>query len=708
MSFLTEVISSAQEYDTQQLVEKLPKVSSEVDIFKETVKKYLEGVYVKFEEQRKNASLFHQSTKLKTDLVQLSQIADELVKKDLVTTSVDLCNIKTNLEKTTATLHITKQLIAVHEALQNAASLRLQKGYVECMKLLTGTHNCLESIPKGERVRAVDKMITMIDAEKALLLREVGTALESNLVIDTSSDEKSLLKVSKDSEELITKSLLVFELWGDCITPLTTVINFLWNNVFVPIVDNGAVVEVSEVDDFHALIVTLPEKPRKASYAETFDNIKKVLSFLCDHVNFPLEKHKSSLNYIGGDLRDNLSELLIKNCLQKAIPSTVEGLEKFKAVINHTEELQKQLVQAGIFPEDFIPLVEYVRNVDTLFINKKCQEYIAEALVFMKKDLHDMTEIGEPHDATNPLGDLLEANFPKCAVSKSCIAILQLVEQLLQQYLSANDVFAERVICTIQKIFYTYRSVVPEYHKKLLETIPQQVALFHNNCLYIAHKLTEWNEIYRTKLSPTLLIGSTLFVDQPHLLRTTGSDIFSSYVKQQITQVESIMEGSGLYALQTAEELPPTIEKAVRQCIRQQELLKTVWQKVLSYQIYNKTIGVIMNSLCTCLINAVLKLEDIPSTLDEQLIDVYKVVITRGPKLFTDPKEICLFVSNWNKFNELIFVLNASLVDIDDRWSNGKGPLALQFQAEEVRKLIRALFQNTSRRANVLSKICDL
>lgn len=105
--------------------------------------------------------------------------------------------------------------------------------------------------------------------------------------------------------------------------------------------------------------------------------------------------------------------------------------------------------------------------------------------------------------------------------------------------------------------------------------------------------------------------------------------------------------------------------------------------------------------------NAVLKVEDLSSDVAEQLAEVYKVVTNRGPKLFTDPKEVRLFVRHWDRLNELIFMLNAKLVDIDDRWADGKGPLALQFQPEEVRRLVRALFQNTDRRALVLSKIRD-
>ena len=50
-------------------------------------------------------------------------------------------------------------------------------------------------------------------------------------------------------------------------------------------------------------------------------------------------------------------------------------------------------------------------------------------------------------------------------------------------------------------------------------------------------------------------------------------------------------------------------------------------------------------------------------------------------------------------------VLKANLHELEDCWASGKGPLANEFTPDEVKRLIRALFQNTDRRAGVLSRI---
>lgn len=66
---------------------------------------------------------------------------------------------------------------------------------------------------------------------------------------------------------------------------------------------------------------------------------------------------------------------------------------------------------------------------------------------------------------------------------------------------------------------------------------------------------------------------------------------------------------------------------------------------------------------------------------------------------------VSVHTKNWVKLQQIKTILNASLRDIVDLWAEGKGPLSMNFRAEDIRHLIRAIFQNTDRRANALTKI---
>lgn len=67
--------------------------------------------------------------------------------------------------------------------------------------------------------------------------------------------------------------------------------------------------------------------------------------------------------------------------------------------------------------------------------------------------------------------------------------------------------------------------------------------------------------------------------------------------------------------------------------------------------------------------------------------------------------DVSIHVKHWIKLGQIKMILNASMAQIAEQWADGKGPLTLNFRAEDIRHLIRALFQNTDRRANVLATI---
>lgn len=59
--------------------------------------------------------------------------------------------------------------------------------------------------------------------------------------------------------------------------------------------------------------------------------------------------------------------------------------------------------------------------------------------------------------------------------SKSVQEILELTRRILDEACNSSDACAVRLFYTCRNIFEMYVGLVPEHHKKFLETIPQQV-----------------------------------------------------------------------------------------------------------------------------------------------------------------------------------------------------------------------------------------
>nr|XP_022912161.1 centromere/kinetochore protein zw10 homolog [Onthophagus taurus] len=398
------------------------------------------------------------------------------------------------------------------------------------------------------------------------------------------------------------------------------------------------------------------------------EDICKTIKYKNKYFKFPL-KIGSTLQYIGNDIKDNLSELIIKNCLNDTIPNTSDEFQNYHLIIEEVKELEKILIESGLFSNDMHYLSSHVKNVDNLYVQKICESKLRIAKELMKKDLHDMIEVGEPVDLNNPFKIDLDVFYQR-SVSKS-----------------------KALYETVTNIFGIYGDTVSNHHKKLLETIPQQVALFLNNCNYISYKIMKFEEIYGNKMKSILNIED-LFSFEIYSLRSKGDQMFNEFINQQINEMEQIMNESGLVNVTTLEKLEPVTEKSIQHCLRQQELLRTAWNKVLSHTDYNKNLGKTLNFLCKTIIDAVLKYTDINSDAKDQLVDVLKVIFTRGPKLFAHQTDVSVHVDQC-----------ANLLEISDRWADGKGPLALHFKGEELKNLIRALYQNSDIRAAVLSKI---
>jgi len=266
---------------------------------------------------------------------------------------------------------------------------------------------------------------------------------------------------------------------------------------------------------------------------------------------------------------------------------------------------------------------------------------------------------------------------------------------------------------TVRNIFEMYNDILPVSHAENLKSFPLNSALGFNNCMYLAH---ECLQIF----IPAYESGSLLqnrpitFADLVPKLRQTGVEVLMSQMRALRDQLRSTLRDSvtGLGQLDGSNLLPASSEKCVKQVLHQMLHLKSLWQDVLPLGIYRRTIGTLLNSIVEEMVQRVLILEDIAADAAVQIVSIFTALQDKAPEVFhleknkeTSKGDIIRYVKKWNRFKELVVILNASMREIEDRWASGKGPLANEFTADEIKRMIRALFQNTDRRAAVLSRI---
>jgi len=470
---------------------------------------------------------------------------------------------------------------------------------------------------------------------------------------------------------------------------------------------------------------------------EVMSGIDKVLVFLSEKF-----ADKDLISRVGMKLGQAFCDELIKNCLAPSVPNKSELLPTFSIeVVDHAHMLQQSLQEMGFLQPEETSITDYLANTETLVIDKRCQELLSQARTIMQSQLLTTVVVGgEKDDLAEPqieetlrdmsqadvdaelealplpesMQDLIKAQinifaFPQCEVSQHILDLFALVEETVREAGdSPSSHSAVRLFGTARSIVRMYSDILPVAHKHLLDKVPQASALAFNNCMFLAHKAMTLG-LEMASSSCSVLPANATLADLTLEVRQSGSEIFLAQMRAQRDQLRAILRDSsgGLGQLCGDSLLPQgSAEKCVRQVAHQMMHLRNVWGGgVLPESIYKRAVGTVFNSVIEELIGKVVALEDIAADSANQISALYMQVEEQGPKVFDDKRDVVVYVKKWAKFRELILILNASLREIDDRWSSGKGPMAMVFQPEEVKRLIRALFQNTDRRSQVLSRI---
>ncbi|KAL4608672.1 hypothetical protein GN956_G24580 [Arapaima gigas] len=488
----------------------------------------------------------------------------------------------------------------------------------------------------------------------------------------------------------------------------------------------------------------------RASPSQVYTKLLAVLKVLHARmfgmINLLFSEKKASI-ILGEMIWDEMSDCIIRECLLYSIPASSSQLSKYSVVIKETEEFEKTLKDLQYLTVDSTDLLQYARNVNSHFASKKCQDVIVAARNLMTSEIHNTVKLSPETKLSLPKlpslgsGDRAKQEaggkrppsvdapvlknekqlgrhtlcLPVCRISESVQQLMELALATLSEAVGSSSQCATQLFYTVRNVFQLFCDVVPTYHKENLLKFPHLAAIHHNNCMFIAHHLLTLGHQFRPHLPQPLSDGAATFVDLVPSFRRLGTECFLAQMNAQKAEMLERLSTARNFGNLDDEENYSAASKAVRQVIHQLKRLGKVWQDVLPVNIYCKAMGSLLNTAIAEMNSKIMMLEDISTEDGDHLHTLCQTIIDEGPLVFIPlpeenknrkyQEEMPIYVKKWMTFKELARVLQANLQEIVDRWADGKGPLALEFTSSDVKNLVRALFQNTERRAVALSKI---
>lgn len=763
------VLLQAGKLDKEDLHTKVSKLSAQSSEIKAKIFSYVESKYGDLNPMFSSLPVMLRDIHdQQTEAEDIQRSMSGAVKTQLKDSTGEFERLTKELSETNDLLYAIEKICCLCDLFDNHFSQKKNGKLKESASSLLAIEKCLREIKESSFVDM--QIFKFLNSEYVVVLDDFIYSLEEKWlgrVCWTMPDKKGVenltlkipnLKIDDNADTIQFKELVIVMSKLRRLRPkVERLAKIVFQYILVPLIKDKTL--VPELDDDNSTIgstITLslkksPTDNNVRAPSLLFKQVFKILECLNQNLlDLPLsldnDDNDAVMSIFSKCIRDDMLQCLIDDCLFATVPQSRDELRLYKDVEDTIKNFENALVTIGFLEsttdEDTSNrpgLVTYAMNVSIHFASRRCTDILQQARNLMKKGINnsriishkDISQfrsvfssqekslvmknmpLGTDFDSQKPSKLLSDETmlFPTCLVSECAIDIKDLAFKTMQEACQSTPDCAIRLVATAQNIFELYQTVFPIYHKDALENIPQQSAVFHNDCMYLAHHLlTLGHQFSKMSEYAKKTMQVMTFVDKVPYLRRLGAEVFLQQLKSQKQMMVQCLEPLHSYATMQSHDKFSVIEKALKQVLYQLNHLKKVWLEVLPKHTLLRALGNLVNYCIAEVVSTVCAMEDISSDDSVSLRLACESLLLQVPSVFQDSARTPdlswrKHVSKWPRLDELVFLLSSSLREIVDRWADGKGPLANAFSIVEVKGFIRALFQNTEHRAQAISRI---
>lgn len=458
----------------------------------------------------------------------------------------------------------------------------------------------------------------------------------------------------------------------------------------------------AEVVDDNRLVV---RTGKSSSVIEVAENIKLLFNFLAPKfaANDTLKK---MFRRFGKEHFERVTAFL----LDKAQPG-----QNNTAITTEIESLQQYFVDLDLL--DPADITNVSGSVNSTVLTRVCDGYLLEARSIVRDseldfevvkltetDLVPQLDEQLDYEVQEVLQDFTTSAFQ---VHNFVIRFKQLVLQMCREPEENFSGIVAPFYSNARDAICLFLYVPPVKHTQLVYDIPKQSAVFYNDCVFLSNFLAHLHKKFADKMPEE----EVNFADLRTRLHNMAESILDEQLKkQEMIIIEFFQQPQVLQSIidntSRNENILRPFEMAVAQSLKHMTTLRGCWFDVFAQRTLNRAIGRLLDCMLGQFIDKISLLEDISAASATRIAEIMTKVAADWRSLFRDlDEDLSGLTPKCFAFSELKFVLQANLKEIVDRWAEGYGPLATAFKPEVVKRLIRALFQNSERRAQALSMI---
>ncbi|XP_026498259.2 centromere/kinetochore protein zw10-like [Vanessa tameamea] len=474
--------------------------------------------------------------------------------------------------------------------------------------------------------------------------------------------------------------------------------------------------EIFTEDPIGALVFNIKidlNERNKPNFQTIFNNLTAIFEFLQSTLGTQMEADKTFIEVFSDCIQDQFFNKIIDNCIRNNLPSCDSSYENYKNIVVELDSFNKFLIELKFVEASESPLNKFINDTECVLYNKKCDKLLSDVRIMLNNSLsHGSITVGSSNEIENDsILDVTQKEFvydlnnplflPKCVVSQNVKQIMSLIVEHLEESVKLPDKYSNQLVMYIKDIAVMYQCIVPKKFKVNLECCPLDIALFFNNCFYLAHSLVgpPWKITMPAPLADLL---NTTLLECIQDLRVLGLEKMSLFLQFQKNVIIKKIE---------ANELPWTYESyetfdcAVNYALTLMQELKDMWYNVLPSRMYELSICTLILALCQSMLDRIFAdckpiCEDLVYMLAVRFEDTIAEITT----LFEGPIKFENKINVWSKFLKMPQLLKAQMLEIADLWHKDK-ELSQSYACEDIRLVIKMRFPDDKYRLKILKEI---
>ncbi|KAK7686153.1 hypothetical protein QCA50_010373 [Cerrena zonata] len=245
-----------------------------------------------------------------------------------------------------------------------------------------------------------------------------------------------------------------------------------------------------------------------------------------------------------------------------------------------------------------------------------------------------------------------------------------------------------------------YRALYPVTFANSLSASPKRAFCFYNDCLWLS------DEVKRVRGSPNTLSSSKdKLAEGQDRLRAVADSWYEDSIDNQCLKVNETLDGTDGFRYTSDQDRYDECEAAINQVLQDIRRFAREVKPVVTKTKYFMALGSIVDAALSRILRDVLALFDIPEVESHRLSELCRILNALESLFVEDPNHpsfVVAYVPSWLKFSYLSELLEASIADISYLFEE---KALVDFEIEELVKLVKALFADTPLRANAINKL---